>query len=148
MSMVLSDIPTGSQIHNIEITPGKGGQLVRSAGTYAVLMAKFNRYASIKLPSGEVRLILLTCKATYGRVSNLSHNNCVLGKAGSKRHLNIRPTVRGSVMNACDHKHGGGEGRAPVGLAGPYTAYGKPASGKTRKTKKTNRYIIRQRKKK
>lgn len=146
MTLPLSEIPTGAQIHNIEITPGKGGQLVRSAGTYATLMAKLNKYASIKLPSGEVRLVLLTCRATYGRTSNISHNNVVLGKAGSKRKLNIRPTVRGAVMNACDHKHGGGEGRAPIGLSGAYTAYGKPAFGKTRNKKKSRRLIVRKRK--
>ena len=121
----LSNIPVGSLIHNIELTPGKGAQLVRSAGAYAVLMARSNRHASIKLPSGEIRLILLECKATYGKVSNESHSNTRHGKAGIKRKLNIRPTVRGSVMNAADHKHGGGEGRAPVGLSEPRTAYGK-----------------------
>ena len=142
----LSDIPTGSLIHNIELTPGKGGQLVRSAGTSAVLMAKFNKYATIKLPSGEIRLVLLTCKATYGRLSNESHNNINLGKAGTSRHKNIRPTVRGSVMNACDHKHGGGEGRAPIGLPGPCTAYGKRANKKTRGKRKSNRHLVRARK--
>ena len=108
-------------------------------------MAKFNKYATIKLPSGEIRLVLLTCKATYGRLSNESHNNINLGKAGTSRHKNIRPTVRGSVMNACDHKHGGGEGRAPIGLPGPCTAYGKRANRKTGK-RKSNRHLVRARK--
>tara|TARA_B100001121_G_scaffold310679_1_gene343903 strand:+ start:36174 stop:36995 length:822 start_codon:yes stop_codon:yes gene_type:complete len=142
----LSNIPVGSQIHNIELTPGKGAQLVRSAGANAILMAKSSKHATIKLPSGEIRLVLLECKATYGKVSNESYSNKRYGKAGIKRKLNIRPTVRGAVMNAADHKHGGGEGRAPVGLSEPRTAYGKKANIKTRSRRKSSKHIVRARK--
>ena len=145
-SMPLSNIPVGSSIYNIELTPGKGGQLVRSAGNYAVLMAKSNRHATIKLPSGEIRLVLLVCNATYGRVSNEFHSNRRDGKAGIKRKRNIRPTVRGAVMNAADHKHGGGEGRAPVGLSEPRTAYGKKVNVKTRSNRKRSKHVVRARK--
>lgn len=146
VSMSLAKIPIGSQIHNIELSPGKGAQLVRSAGASAVLMAKSNRHATIKLPSGEIRLVLLVCKATYGRLSNEGHANKRDGKAGIKRKRNIRPTVRGAVMNAVDHKHGGGEGRAPVGLSEPRTAYGKKANIKTRKARKRSKHVVRARK--
>ena len=130
----LSRIPVGTQIHNIELYPGKGGQLVRSAGVMAQLMAKENGYALVRLPSGEMRNIPLNCIATIGVVSNLDHENVNLGKAGRKRHMGVRPGSRGSVMNPCDHPHGGGEGRAPVGHSSPRTPWGKPALGlKTRK---------------
>ena len=142
----LSNIPVGSLIHNIELTPGKGAQLVRSAGASAVLMAKSSKHATVKLPSGEIRLVLLECKATYGKVSNEAYANKRYGKAGIKRKLNIRPTVRGAVMNAADHKHGGGEGRAPVGLSEPRTAYGKKANIKTRSKRKSSKHIVRSRK--
>ena len=142
----LSKIPVGSLIHNIELTPGKGAQLVRSAGAGAVLMAKSSKHATIKLPSGEIRLVLLECKATYGKLSNEAYSNKRYGKAGIKRKLNIRPTVRGSVMNACDHKHGGGEGRAPIGLSEPRTAYGKKANVKTRSKRKSKKHVVRARK--
>ncbi len=143
----ISDIPVGTLIHNIEIYPGKGGQLVRSAGTYAQLMAKENGVAQVRLPSGEVRIIRLDCKATIGQVGNLEHENINIGKAGKKRHMGIRPTVRGSVMNPCDHPHGGGEGRAPIGRATPVTPWGKPAMGyKTRNKKnRTNKFIVKRR---
>ena len=142
----LANIPVGSLIHNIELTPGKGAQLVRSAGASAVLMAKSSKHATIKLPSGEIRLVLLECKATYGKLSNEAYANKRYGKAGIKRKLNIRPTVRGSVMNAADHKHGGGEGRAPVGLSEPRTAYGKKANIKTRRKRKSSKHVVRARK--
>ena len=142
----LGNIPVGSLIHNIELTPGKGAQLVRSAGASAVLMAKSSKHASVKLPSGEIRLVLLECKATYGKLSNEGYANKRYGKAGVKRKLNIRPTVRGAVMNAADHKHGGGEGRAPVGLAEPRTAYGKKANVKTRSKRKSSKHVVRARK--
>lgn len=142
----LGKIPVGSLIHNIELTPGKGAQLVRSAGASAVLMAKSSRHATIKLPSGEIRLVLLECQATYGKIANEAYANKRYGKAGIKRKLNIRPTVRGAVMNAADHKHGGGEGRAPVGLAEPRTAYGKKANIKTRSKRKSTKHIVRSRK--
>ena len=130
----LSEIPVGTQVHNIELYPGKGGQLVRSAGVMAQLMAKENGYALVRLPSGEMRNIPLNCIATIGVVSNLDHENVNLGKAGRKRHMGVRPGSRGSVMNPCDHPHGGGEGRAPVGHSSPRTPWGKPALGlKTRK---------------
>ena len=140
----LENIPTGTYIHNIELHPGKGAQLVRSAGVGAQLMAKENGYAQIRLPSGEVRMVSLRCKATIGTVGNHDHENIRLGKAGKTRHMGIRPTVRGSVMNPCDHPHGGGEGRAPIGRPGPVTPWGKPALGhKTRKHKnKSNKLII------
>ena len=143
----ISAIPVGTLIHNIELYPGKGGQLVRSAGTAAQLMAKENGTAQIRLPSGEVRIVRLNCKATIGQVGNLEHENINLGKAGKKRHLGIRPTVRGSVMNPCDHPHGGGEGKAPVGRPTPVTPWGKPTMGyKTRDKKaRTNKFIIKRR---
>ena len=140
----INDIPVGTLIHNIELYPGKGGQLVRSAGVYAQLMAKENGISQVRLPSGEVRLIRLDCKATIGQVGNIEHENINIGKAGKKRHMGIRPTVRGSVMNPCDHPHGGGEGKAPVGRPSPVTPWGKPAMGyKTRSKKnRTNKFII------
>ncbi len=143
----LSAIPVGTVIHNIELYPGKGAQLVRSAGAFAQLMAKENGTAQVRLPSGEVRIIRLDCKATIGQVGNLEHEAVKLGKAGKTRHLGIRPTVRGSVMNPCDHPHGGGEGKAPVGHPGPVTPWGKPALGyKTRNKKaRTNKFIIKRR---
>ena len=143
----LENIPTGTYIHNIELHPGKGAQLVRSAGVAAQLMAKENGYAQVRLPSGEVRLVSLRCKATIGTVGNHDHENIRLGKAGKTRHMGIRPTVRGSVMNPCDHPHGGGEGRAPIGRSGPVTPWGKPALGyKTRKkNNKTDKFIVRRR---
>lgn len=146
-SMKLSKIPVGSLIHNIELLPGKGGQLVRSAGVAALLMAKSSRYATIKLPSGEVRLVLLECTATYGRLSNEKRSNTRRGKAGITRKLGIRPTVRGAAKNRNDHCHGGGEGRAPVGLSEPRTAYGKKANIKTRRRKiRKFKYIVKARK--
>ena len=145
--LAIADIPVGTLIHNIELYPGKGGQLVRSAGTYAQLMAKENGVTQVRLPSGEVRIIRLDCKATIGQVGNLEHENINIGKAGKKRHMGIRPTVRGSVMNPCDHPHGGGEGRAPIGRATPVTPWGKPALGyKTRNKKnRTNKFIVKRR---
>ena len=143
----LSAIPVGTIIHNIELYPGKGGQLVRSAGAFAQLMAKENGTAQVRLPSGEVRIVRLECKATIGQVGNLEHETIKLGKAGKTRHKGIRPTVRGSVMNPCDHPHGGGEGKSPVGRPGPVTPWGKPALGyKTRNKKaRTNKFIIKRR---
>ncbi|MGR6837431.1 50S ribosomal protein L2 [Syntrophomonas erecta] len=146
-TLVLRDIPVGSLIHNIELRPGKGGQLVRSAGAVAQLMAKEGNYAHVRLPSGEVRLIHLTCRATIGQVGNLDHENTTLGKAGRSRWLGIRPTVRGSVMNPSDHPHGGGEGRAPIGRKYPVSPWGKIAiGGKTRKRKPSDNMIVRKRK--
>jgi len=143
----ISAIPVGTIIHNIELYPGKGAQLVRSAGAFAQLMAKENGSAQVRLPSGEVRIVRLDCKATIGQVGNLEHETVKLGKAGKTRHLGIRPTVRGSVMNPCDHPHGGGEGKSPVGRPGPVTPWGKPALGyKTRNKKaRTNKFIIKRR---
>ena len=143
----LSAIPVGTEIHNVELYPGKGGQLVRAAGNTAQLMAKEGKYATLRLPSGEMRMVPIICRATIGVVGNGDHNLINLGKAGRKRHMGIRPTVRGSVMNPNDHPHGGGEGRAPVGRSGPCTPWGKPALGlKTRKkNKKSNKMIIRRR---
>ena len=143
----ISAIPVGTLIHNIELYPGKGGQLVRSAGAVAQLMAKENGKAQVRLPSGEVRYVRLNCVATVGTVGNLDHENVKLGKAGKTRHLGIRPTVRGSVMNPCDHPHGGGEGRSPIGRPTPVTPWGKPTLGyKTRKKKaRTNSMIVRRR---
>ena len=143
----ISAIPVGTVIHNIELYPGKGAQLVRSAGAFAQLMAKENGTAQVRLPSGEVRIVRLECKATIGQVGNVEHETIKLGKAGKTRHLGIRPTVRGSVMNPCDHPHGGGEGKSPVGRPGPVTPWGKPALGyKTRKKKKaSNKYIVKRR---
>ena len=146
-TLPISAIPVGTVIHNIEIYPGKGGQLVRSAGAAAQLMAKENGMAQVRLPSGEVRLVRLDCKATIGTVSNIEHDTVKLGKAGKTRHLGIRPTVRGSVMNPCDHPHGGGEGKSPVGRPSPVTPWGKPALGyKTRNKKaRTNKFIVKSR---
>ena len=146
-TLPLKNIPLGSMIHNIELAVGKGGQLVRSAGSAAQLMAKEGEYAQVRLPSGEVRYIRIECKATIGTVSNLTHEIVNLGKAGRTRHLGVRPTVRGSVMNPNDHPHGGGEGKAPVGHPGPMTPWGKPALGyKTRKHNKySDRFIVKRR---
>ena len=143
----LSAIPVGTQIHNIELYPGKGGQLVRSAGNSAQLMAKEGKYATLRLPSGEMRMVPIICRATIGVVGNGDHSLINIGKAGRKRHMGIRPTVRGSVMNPNDHPHGGGEGRAPIGRPAPCTPWGKPALGyKTRKKHKaSNKYIVRSR---
>ena len=143
----VSAIPVGTEIHNIELYPGKGGQLVRAAGNVAQLMAKEGKYATLRLPSGEMRMVPLVCRATIGTVGNIEHGLVNIGKAGRKRNMGIRPTVRGSVMNPNDHPHGGGEGRAPVGRPGPCTPWGKPALGlKTRKkNKKSNKMIVRRR---
>ena len=143
----LANIPVGSSIHNIELYPGKGGQLVRSAGNSAQLMAKEGKYATLRLPSGEMRMVPIGCRATIGQVGNIDHELINIGKAGRKRHMGIRPTVRGSVMNPNDHPHGGGEGRTSIGRPGPVTPWGKPALGlKTRKkSKQSNKLIIRRR---
>ena len=143
----LANIPVGSSIHNIELYPGKGGQLVRSAGNSAQLMAKEGKYATLRLPSGEMRMVPIGCRATIGQVGNIDHELINIGKAGRKRHMGIRPTVRGSVMNPNDHPHGGGEGRTSIGRPGPVTPWGKPALGlKTRKKNKhSNKLIIRRR---
>ena len=143
----LSAIPVGTEIHNIELYPGKGGQLVRAAGNTAQLMAKEGKYATLRLPSGEMRLVPIVCRATIGTVGNVEHGLVNIGKAGRKRNMGIRPTVRGSVMNPNDHPHGGGEGKAPVGRSGPCTPWGKPALGlKTRKkNNKSNKLIVRRR---
>ena len=149
-TLPISNIPLGSTIHNIELQVGKGAQLVRSAGSSAQLMAKEGEYAQVRLPSGEVRYIRLNCRATIGTVSNVTHDIVNIGKAGRKRHLGFRPTVRGSVMNPNDHPHGGGEGKSPVGHASPMTPWGKPALGyKTRKTKKySDKFIVKGKNKK
>jgi large subunit ribosomal protein L2 len=146
-SLCLKDIPMGTLIHNIELKPGKGGQLARSAGNSAQLMAKEGKYAQVRLPSSEVRMILLEAKATIGQVGNIDSNNINIGKAGRKRHMGFRPTVRGSVMNPNDHPHGGGEGKSPIGKPGPVTPWGKPTLGyKTRKKKNvTDKYIVKRR---
>ncbi len=146
-TLPIANIPVGTFIHNIELYPGKGGQLVRSAGSAAQLMAKEDGVAQVRLPSGEVRIIRLDCKATIGQVGNVEHDTVKLGKAGKTRHRGIRPTVRGSVMNPCDHPHGGGEGRSPIGRPGPVTPWGKPALGyKTRNKKaRTNKFIVKRR---
>ena len=143
----LQNIPVGTQIHNIELYPGKGGQLVRAAGNSAQLMAKEGKYATLRLPSGEMRLVPLICRATIGQVGNVDHELINIGKAGRKRNMGIRPTVRGSVMNPNDHPHGGGEGKTGIGRPGPVTPWGKPALGlKTRKkNKQSNKYIVRRR---
>ena len=143
----INDIPVGTMIHNIELFPGRGGQLARSAGNAAQLMAKENGYAQVRLPSGEVRMVALNCRATIGIVGNADHANISIGKAGRKRHMGWRPTVRGVVMNPCDHPHGGGEGKSPIGMPGPVTPWGKPTLGyKTRKKKKqSNKYIVKRR---
>ena len=146
----LKNIPTGSNVHNIEMKPGKGGQMVRAAGNAAQLMAQEGKFATLRLPSGEMRMVPIDCRATIGTVGNGDHELIKIGKAGRKRHMGIRPTVRGSVMNPNDHPHGGGEGKAPVGRPSPMTPWGKPALGlKTRKKKKqSNQYIVRSRAKK
>ena len=143
----LAQIPVGTMVHNVELHPGKGGQLVRSAGNAAQLMAKEGKYATLRLPSGEMRLVPIQARATVGQVGNIDHELINIGKAGRKRHMGIRPTVRGSVMNPNDHPHGGGEGRAPIGRSGPMTPWGKPALGyKTRKKNKySNKMIVRRR---
>ena len=146
-TLPIENIPVGTIIHNIELYPGKGGQLVRTAGAQAQLMAKENGMAQVRLPSGEVRLVRLDCKATIGQIGNIEHDTVKIGKAGKTRHMGILPTVRGSVMNPCDHPHGGGEGKSPVGRPGPVTPWGKPALGyKTRNKKaRTNKYIVKRR---
>ena len=146
-ALPIANIPVGTVIHNIELYPGKGAQLVRSAGVAAQLMAKENGLAQVRLPSGEYRYVRLECKASIGQVGNTDHANIHIGKAGRKRHMGIRPTVRGSVMNPNDHPHGGGEGKSPVGRPGPVTPWGKPALGyKTRKLKnRTNKFIVKRR---
>ena len=146
-ALPLANIPTGTFIHNVELYPGKGAQLARSAGTMAQLMGKENNLAMIRLPSGEMRYVPLSCMATIGQVGNVEHENVKIGKAGRKRHMGWRPTVRGSVMNPCDHPHGGGEGKSPVGRPGPVTPWGKPALGyKTRKKKNpTDKFIVKRR---
>jgi large subunit ribosomal protein L2 len=145
----ISNIPVGTMVHNIEIKEGKGGQMVRAAGGAAQLLAKEGDFAQIRMPSGEVRLIRQVCYATIGQVGNLDHGNIKLGKAGRKRHMGIRPTVRGSAMSPRDHPHGGGEGRQPIGKPGPRSPWGKPTLGyKTRRNKKTDKYIVRRRSKK
>jgi large subunit ribosomal protein L2 len=148
-SLPINKIPVGTLIHNIELKEGRGGQLVRAAGGSAQLLAKEGDYAQVRLPSGEVRLIRQTCYATIGQVGNLDNSNVKLGKAGRKRHMGIRPTVRGSAMSPRDHPHGGGEGRQPIGLPGPKSPWGKPTLGKkTRRNKSTEKYIVRHRRKK
>ena len=146
--MKIENIPVGTMIHNIELNPGQGGKLVRAAGQEAQLMAKEGKYAHVRLPSGEMRLIMAVCRATIGTIGNTDHENVKLGKAGRSRHMGKRPEVRGSVMNPVDHPHGGGEGRAPVGHAGPMTPWGKPALGyKTRKkNKQSDKFIVKRRK--
>ncbi len=145
-ALLLKSIPLGTMVHNVELQPGRGGQMARSAGTAAQVMAKEGDYAQLRLPSGEVRRVPLTCMATIGQVGNTDHANINLGKAGRKRWLGIRPTVRGTAMDPNSHPHGGGEGRSPVGMSGPKTPWGKPAQGyKTRKNKRTNQYIVRRR---
>jgi large subunit ribosomal protein L2 len=146
-ALPIANIPVGTMIHNIELKPGKGAQLVRSAGNGAQLMAKEGKYAQVRLPSGEVRMVSVNCRATIGEVGNIEHSNISIGKAGRKRHMGWRPTVRGSVMNPNDHPHGGGEGRAPVGRKSPVSPWGKPTLGyKTRnKHKDSNKYIVRRR---
>lgn len=147
-NLPISNIPVGTLVHNIEISVGKGGQLVRAAGGAGQILAKEGDYAQVRLPSGEVRLIRQVCYATIGQVGNLDHSNVKLGKAGRKRHMGIRPTVRGSAMSPRDHPHGGGEGRQPIGMPGPKTPWGKPALGyKTRRNKKTDQFIVRHRSK-
>jgi large subunit ribosomal protein L2 len=146
-TLTLKDIPVGSLIHNVELRPGKGGQLARSAGTVAQLMAREGNYAHVRLPSGEVRLVHVNCRATIGQVGNLDYENQTIGKAGRSRWMGIRPTVRGSVMNPTDHPHGGGEGRAPIGRKYPVSPWGKIAiGGKTRKKKASDKMIVRKRK--
>ena len=147
-NMALANIPVGTTIHNIELQPGKGGQMVRSAGTSAQLLAKEGKYAHVRLPSGEVRLVLQGCRASIGQVGNVEHANVKLGKAGRKRHMGWRPAVRGVTMNPNDHPHGGGEGRSPIGMPGPKSPWGQPTLGKkTRHNKRTDKYILRHRSK-
>ncbi len=142
-ALMLKDIPVGTMVHNIEMQPGKGGQIARAAGMSAQIMARDEKYVTLKMPSGEMRYILATCKATIGQVGNLEHEIIRIGKAGKTRYLGIRPSVRGVVMNPCDHPHGGGEGKSPVGMPGPVTPWGKPALGyKTRKHKKASNKLI------
>jgi large subunit ribosomal protein L2 len=148
-SLPIANIPVGTLVHNIELKVGRGGQLVRAAGAAAQLLAKEGEFAQIRMPSGEVRMVRQECFATIGQVGNVEHSNIKLGKAGRKRHLGIRPTVRGSAMSPRDHPHGGGEGRQPIGMAGPKSPWGKPTLGyKTRRNKKTDQYIVRRRGKK
>jgi large subunit ribosomal protein L2 len=148
-SLPISNIPVGTMVHNIELRDGRGGQLVRAAGAAAQLLAKEGDYAQIRMPSGEVRLVRQACYATIGQVGNLEHSNVKLGKAGRKRHMGIRPAVRGSAMSPRDHPHGGGEGRQPIGMPGPKSPWGKPTLGaKTRRNKRTDKYIVRRRGKK
>ena len=146
-TLPIANIPVGTMINNIELYPGKGSQLVRAAGVFAQLIAKENGVAQVRLPSGEVRIVRLDCKATIGQVGNIEHDTVKIGKAGKKRHMGIRPTVRGSVMNPCDHPHGGGEGKSPIGRPSPVTPWGKPALGyKTRSKKaRTDKFIVRRR---
>lgn len=147
-SLPISNIPIGTLVHNVELKEGKGGQLVRAAGGAAQILAKEGDYAQVRLPSGEVRLVRQTCYATIGQVGNLDHNNVKLGKAGRKRHLGVRPTVRGTAMSPRDHPHGGGEGRQPVGMPGPKSPWGRPTLGyRTRRNKQTDQYIVRRRSK-
>jgi len=147
-TLPLSNIPVGTMIHNVELKVGKGGQLVRSAGESAQLLAKESEYAQVRLPSGEVRLVLQVCQATIGQIGNVDHSNIKLGKAGRKRHMGIRPTVRGTAMSPRDHPHGGGEGRQPAGMPGPKTPWGRPARGyRTRNNQPTDKYIVRRRSK-
>jgi len=142
----IANIPVGTLVHNLEVNEGRGGQMVRSAGTAAQLLAKEGDYAQVRMPSGEVRLVRQTCYATIGQVGNLEHSNIKLGKAGRKRHLGVRPTVRGTAMSPRDHPHGGGEGRQPIGMPGPKTPWGRPAGGyKTRRNKRSDKYIVRRR---
>lgn len=148
-TLPIANIPLGTLIHNVELKEGKGGQMARSAGSAAQLLGKEGDYAQVRLPSGEVRLVRQTCRATIGEVGNLDHSNIKLGKAGRKRHLGIRPTVRGTAMSPRDHPHGGGEGRQPTGMAGPKSPWGKPTRGKkTRLNKKTDKFIVKRRGKK
>ncbi|MBN2149729.1 MAG: 50S ribosomal protein L2 [Anaerolineales bacterium] len=145
-ALPISNIPVGTTVYNVELREGRGGQLVRSAGSAAQLLAKEGDYAQVRLPSGEVRLVRQTCYATIGQVGNVDHSNIKLGKAGRKRHLGIRPSVRGTAMSPRDHPHGGGEGRQPIGMPGPKSPWGKPTLGyKTRRNKKTDQYIVRRR---
>jgi large subunit ribosomal protein L2 len=148
-SLPITNIPVGTMVHNIELNPGRGGQLARAAGTAAQIMAKEGKYAQLRMPSGEVRLVNQACYATIGQVGNVDHSNIKLGKAGRKRHKGFRPVVRGSAMSPRDHPHGGGEGRSPIGMPSPKSPWGKPTLGKkTRHNKKTDKYIIRRRRKK
>lgn len=148
-SLPITDIPVGTMVHNIELKVGRGGQLVRAAGAAAQLLNKEGDYAQIRLPSGEVRLVLQSCYATIGQIGNVDHGNIKLGKAGRKRHLGFRPAVRGSAMSPRDHPHGGGEGRSPIGMPGPKSPWGKPTLGyRTRRNKSTDKYIVRRRGKK